>query len=1005
MKKNLPLAFSFFLASLLNAQIITTVVGNGQGAVSGNGGQALAAAVDNPTGISFDALGNMYIATTTLRKVTTAGIITSIAGTGTNGFSGDGGPATAAKFYGIQDAVVDAAGNIFIADDNNYRIRKVDPQGIITTYAGIGIQGFSGDGGPASAAKLSGITDLAFDAAGNLYLADYANSRVRKITTAGIISTIAGNGTPGYTGDGGTAIAAELNGPSALAFDALGNLYITDINNNCIRMVNTAGIISTVAGIGVAGYSGDGGPATAAKLYSPGAIVLDPTGNLYITEFQNDRIRMVNTAGIISTFAGTGVIGFSGDGGPAIAAKFRNPEGITIDAANNLYIADSYNNRIRKISLPLVVTANSATICAGSVTTLTATGAVTYYWAPATGLSATTGANVVANPMVTTIYTVTGVGAFGTTTATATSTITVNGSTISVNTPTICAGAIATLSASGASSYTWSTGATGPTLTISPTSTTNYSVAGVNAMGCTNTITTSVVVNPLPAAFTVNSATICAGNTTTLTVNTGGGLNPIAPVSGRTIGPGNPPNVYVWSPATGLNTNTGTSVVASPASTTVYTITITNSNGCTTTATATVTVNQTITSISPTQTICLGASATLTASGTGIVTWSPVASLNSATGSSVVATPTTSTIYSASITNSTGCVGTLTTAVIVKLKPEIRYSSVAANVEENGFYSSVTGNSYIWNIYTAMYPSISFSGQGTNTISNVAWYGQFSPQSTLQTISLNVDGCTSYLYLPAGGHPCPVALFSIDGATTVAPNSVQTYTIDHGTMTLLPGMNWVCDGGTIIGGQGTSIVTIQWGNGYMGSIGYEAINGTTSGQNAALNVTICAAAPPANCFSTSYVNLCTNTSSTLNAANAGSTYVWSTGATTQTIPIANNGSGLYDFYYVTVTNSNGCKTSFVEPVYNNLSCRTMSEETINNTVANTIFYPNPASNTITIQSASDNAIGHIGIYNLLGELVFESICAENTTQLDISNLANGAYTIYTRGLRSKLIKE
>ena len=358
MKKAL-LILGTVLTINVNAQIITTVAGNGTTGVypctacyGGDGGPATAAEIYNPSGVAFDAAGNLYIADVSnnrIRKVTTAGIISTFAGTGAYGYSGDGGPATAAKLWEPMSVSIDAAGNMYIADNANFVIRKVTTAGIISTIAGDTTQGYSGDGGPATAAALNQPSCAFADAAGNVYIADEFNSVIRKVNTAGIISTFAGDSTQGFSGDGGPATAAQLSDASGIALDAAGNLYIADNANNRIRMVNTSGIITTIAGNGTQGYSGDGGAAIAAELSAPTFITTDNAGNVYFSDGDNNRIRMINTAGIISTIAGNGLMGYSGDGGPATAAELDTPQGITIDAAGNLYIADWSNNRIRKV--------------------------------------------------------------------------------------------------------------------------------------------------------------------------------------------------------------------------------------------------------------------------------------------------------------------------------------------------------------------------------------------------------------------------------------------------------------------------------------------------------------------------------------------------------------------------------------------------------------------------------------------------------------------------------
>ena len=276
----------------------------------------------------------------------TAQTVETVAG----GFVGDGGAATEASFVLPEFVVQDPSGNVYISDLFAHRIRKVTPAGIISTYAGTGISGYSGDGGPATSAMLRGPTGLTIDSAGNLIIADQGNERVRQIDTSGIITTIAGNGVAGYSGDGGPATEASLNGPWGVTLDAAGNLYITDILNQVVREVDTPGIITTFAGNGVAGYSGDGGPATEASLNFPRGMVLDTTGNLYIADTFNHRVRIVNTAGNINTFAGNGNIGFSGDGGLATSARIGNPRGLAF-LGGALYISNAGSARIRAVTL------------------------------------------------------------------------------------------------------------------------------------------------------------------------------------------------------------------------------------------------------------------------------------------------------------------------------------------------------------------------------------------------------------------------------------------------------------------------------------------------------------------------------------------------------------------------------------------------------------------------------------------------------------------------------
>jgi trimeric autotransporter adhesin len=337
--------------------VITTVAGNGTRGYGGDGGPATSALLDYPVAVATDLAGSIYIVeyfNNRIRKVTADGIISTVAGNGGLGFSGDGGPATAAKMYNPTGVAVDADGNIYIADKGNTRIRRVTTGGVIDTVAGGGSGNSSGDGGPATNARLSYTLSVAVDSAGNFYFSEEDHS-VRKVSGNGIISTVAGNGNAGFSGDGGPATAANLYRAWGLATDTLGGFYIADFGNHRVRKVTAAGLISTVAGNGTYGYSGDGGPATESQLHYPSRMAIDYAGNFYIADQDNHRIRKISIDGIISTVAGNGAAGFSGDGGPATAAQLNSPLGVAVDSAGNIYIADWYNYRIRKVSADGVI--------------------------------------------------------------------------------------------------------------------------------------------------------------------------------------------------------------------------------------------------------------------------------------------------------------------------------------------------------------------------------------------------------------------------------------------------------------------------------------------------------------------------------------------------------------------------------------------------------------------------------------------------------------------------
>jgi hypothetical protein len=354
MKKTLFTGLILLLSlAKINAQTISTIAGNGTAGNTGNGSPATAAELNVPFGVCTDSLGNVYIAddyNNQIRMVNTSGVISLFAGTGAGGYSGDGGQATLAKLNQPSQVYAAKNGNVYISDEFTNTIRMVNTSGVISTVAGTGIGGYSGDGGQATAAKVNTPTDVTFDAAGNMYIGDFSNARVRKVNTSGVISTIAGTGAAGYSGDGGLATAAEINHPYGVATDRQGNLFISDDIDNRIRMVNSVGVISTYAGTGVGGYSGDGGPATAAQISGPYKVNTDANGSVYIADRLNARIRWINKyTGIITTIAGTGAGGYNGDGIPATTAELGEAGGVFADNRTQaVYIADDLNNRVRK---------------------------------------------------------------------------------------------------------------------------------------------------------------------------------------------------------------------------------------------------------------------------------------------------------------------------------------------------------------------------------------------------------------------------------------------------------------------------------------------------------------------------------------------------------------------------------------------------------------------------------------------------------------------------------
>jgi uncharacterized protein (TIGR03437 family) len=399
MKNNFTRAIAYGIAALTipalsqaqSYKITTAAGGSPFSSTLGDGGAAASAFLNMPSGLAVDTVGNLYIADTgnhVIRKVTPAGTISTIAGTHSlAGFSGDNGPATSAQLSSPGAVAVDASGNVYIADTQNSRIRKVSASGTITTVAGGGLGSATsvGDGGAATQAELRFPEGITVDASGNLYIADYGNFRVRKVTAStGIITTVAGNGTytPASIGDGGPAIMASV-APYSVALDSNNNLYIADYLNNRIRLVNAVAQIATVAGGGTAAT----GPATAISLSHPQSVTVDGSGNIYIADTGNQVVRLAAANGTIKTIAGTGQIGSTGDGGYGAGATLNNPAGVALGSGGTIYIADNANTetafgaasvgdyRIRLLTpgtaeLPATITASGIVPVYSSATTI-----------------------------------------------------------------------------------------------------------------------------------------------------------------------------------------------------------------------------------------------------------------------------------------------------------------------------------------------------------------------------------------------------------------------------------------------------------------------------------------------------------------------------------------------------------------------------------------------------------------------------------------------------------
>ena len=528
MKRSLFLVLLFagiLFTSYCQAQsgYIYTCVGNGTSGFAGDGGPATAAELNNPTDVFKDAAGNLYIAdrdNNRVRKVSTTGIITTIAGIGTAGYTGDGGAATAAKLRRPNGVCVDATGNVYIADENNQVIRKINTAGIITTIVGNGTSGFLGDGGSALTAELSDPEAVAVDNAGNIYIADNNNSRIRKVS-GGIITTIAGGGATSFTTDGTPATAALLCNMRDVSVDNSGNVYFT--NQGCFHILRiTAGLLYDVAGAVTASYTGDCGPADSADIAGPYGVYPDNLGNVYICPRGNTRVRKVNTLNYITTVVGNGTAGYTGDGGPSINATVSSTiTGIFADQLNNVYFADAGNNVIRNFTSSDYSDTLTIPICAGGTDTLHDTTGYGVWTSSNTGIASVGSASGI----------VTGVTS-GTSIITFTNLACPELFLVSITEPIIagaavCVGGNVTLSDTSSSGGVWTSGSTA----IATVGSSTGAVHGVSPGTVVITYTlgqcysiATVTVNSQPSAIMGTGALLCAGSTISLSDTAGGGI-------------------------------------------------------------------------------------------------------------------------------------------------------------------------------------------------------------------------------------------------------------------------------------------------------------------------------------------------------------------------------------------------------------------------------------------------------------------------------------------------
>ena len=333
--------------------VITTVAGTGERGLSGDEGPAIDALIERPTAVALDSQGNLYIAderNRRIRMVTPDGIITTVMGTESYDVQSTDRHAFDTNLVSAYGIATDDEDNLYVLSRGHSKIFRVGDDGMARRIVGVGRRGFAGDGGPAVDAEINSSNHLVVDAEGNLFIADTGNHRIRKVSTDGIITTIAGTGTVGFSGDGGPAVDASFAAPSAIAIDTEGNLYVADFNNHRIRKISKDGIITSIAGTGEAGYNGDGKPALEAQIGEPCGVAVDREGYVYIGDQINNRVRVVTPTGMMHTVAGTGVRGHTGDGGPAEEAQTSNPDIIALDRDGNLFIPDHINCVVRKLT-------------------------------------------------------------------------------------------------------------------------------------------------------------------------------------------------------------------------------------------------------------------------------------------------------------------------------------------------------------------------------------------------------------------------------------------------------------------------------------------------------------------------------------------------------------------------------------------------------------------------------------------------------------------------------
>lgn len=1001
---------------------ITTISGSNTPGSSGDGGPAINALMNNPHFMCKDANGNIYITeffNNKVRRISPSGTITTVVGTGSMASTGDGGLAINASLNGPTGIAMDALGNLYVAESSGNKIRKVSPGGIISTYAGTGVGGAAGDGGPANLATVNSPRGMKVDANGNLFFCDLGNNKVRMITPGGTITTAVGTGSYNFFGDGGPALLAHLRYPSDLAFDPAGDLYIADGNNHRIRKVNmTTGIITTMAGTGVAGSSGDGLGPTFAQLSSPVSVSIYTNGNVYIGDSGNNKIRLITgncvAPGTPTNMTSPGNHIVCGSGNTSLTAVglgtvswFSGPSGGTALSSGSLFITPnvtttttfyaqantcvSSNSRIAitvsVLPLPnvsasvsnslicngasvaitptaggtgpftysisggvlpgapftpsvttnytitgtdangcsnsdvrtvivlqppnLSINASSTVVCQGSPVTLSGSGAIVYLWSG--GITD----NVPFVPLTTSNYILTGVNACGSLTTAITISVTPLPNVLAhASATSICAGQQLTLTGSGANSYTWTSGViNGQAFT--PTISQTYTVIGSNAIGCQNSATISVPVNPLPNLNVVASNTeVCQGNT--LTLNASGALT------------------YTWSG--GISNG----VAFTPAASGNYTLSATDALGCQNTLLQTVSVVAlpAVSAVSSNSVICNGFSTTLFASGASTYSWS------GGVVNGVAFTPTASNVYTVVGSNACG-ISSTTLSVVVNPLPNVGILAATNTVCLGSFilFQGTGASSYTWsggiNDNVAFSPSISsnytLTGTGANGCQNSATIAvtvyslpviSAMASGTLvcsgNTVVLSGQGGVAYLW--SGGvvnnspfTPTVTGSYTVNGVDAFGCQNTAAITLSVMTLPNLQAnatSTAVCSGNSVtLFGSGAD--TYSWSSGVINNSSFVpsstsvyTLTGTNFCGNVSTTIQVVVQALPSITINVSpSPTVCQG--NTLNIlASGATTYTW-TGGISNGVAFTPTANGTYT---LTGANALGCQSSAIQTI-------------------------------------------------------------------------------------------